>query len=303
MKSWKEILVKAVLILGTVFLAGETGTMQAIAEEQQEYQKADKNGYDILTNRSYTFGGMKFEVPAYYGEPSTTEDQNTFFYAEGGGDTLAFLQFVALPLSCTLEEYEDIKAQQIQPVLDAYNGDTPSFLVTDSGTAGFPGRQVYFDYVDSSGLPMNASVFYVYNNASESVVYAIAGQSENSRYDYFGDFIDMINDIELDRSSLQVSPDEVTPEFKAKMDACIQICDEYAYYLENKNYINYSDANDYILNLSLAEAELRGTDLDTLTPADRAYFELVFEYLGRLQSQESIDTAEDVMTDIFDLLF
>lgn len=300
MTRWSMTLIKAVLVLGTVFFAEGAGAMQAIAEEQQEYaqeeypaeyQKADKNGYDILTNRSYTLGGMKYGVPAYFGEPTVIEEGNTVFYAENNADTLAFLQFVVMPLSCTLEEYENVKAQQIQPVLDAYSGEMSSVLITDSAVAGFPGRQLYFDYADGD------------SNASESVVFAIMSQSENSQYDYFQDFIDMVYDMELDRSSLQVSPDAVTPEFKAKMDACIQACDDYAYYLENKNYIDYADANNYILNLSMAEAELRGTDLDILTPADRAYFELTFEYLGTVQSQETINTTEDVMTGFFDLLF
>ena len=159
-----------------------------------------RNGFDPTTNRQVQVAGVTFQIPAYFGEPTTAGDTSgdnaAFYYAETGSST-ALIMTSEFPLDPV--EGEEGNARDPQEVLDGYLsgllGSESAFQTITSSTdltlAGYSARIVDFTGTVSN-LPMNTRASYFYNADVNSIGSVLFGQTSNAQFDYSADFAKVI---------------------------------------------------------------------------------------------------------------
>lgn len=180
------------------------------ASETIESEKEDRNGYDETNNTKVQFWGHDLSIPSYWINSGDDSFDNYTYYAEENGAIAAMMQFQC---RSTGSVNRDNIESDFEDVLSSLANSLNGFNVSDSGTTIFCDEDAYtadFTCAMNDNTPMKCKVVATKHSGSSNMYGFFLLQSEDSKYDYFGDFEKM-----LSSAIYGNSPDTTVPDTTA----------------------------------------------------------------------------------------
>lgn len=163
--------------------------------------KKDRGGYDEANNIKVQFWGHDLSVPSYWINSGSDSFDNYTYYADENGTIAAMMQFQC---HSTGSMNRDNIESDFEDVLSSLADSLNDFNVLNSGTATFCDEDAYtadFICTMNDNTPMKCKVVTTKHNGSSNMYGFFLLQSEDSEYDYFGDFEKMLNSAMYGNSS------------------------------------------------------------------------------------------------------
>ncbi len=174
-----------------------------LAENQSEASDGrNVSGFNVKTNRSLTWCGIDFSYPSYFDvrdERSTTDWLS--FYPEKK-EYYASLLFQSYDFAGTQEAFDSAVPYILESTFDNDFFENAEFHQSEEiSIAGLPGWHVNytFGYTDGDGVFSHAAYSFAYNKITQQVVMlsCIYDSKDQSKYDYLGDFYNMLASAKL----------------------------------------------------------------------------------------------------------
>lgn len=247
--------------------------------------KPDRNGFDEASNTELSFGGLTFQIPSYYDEPTHDDDGSSVIAVKESGETVGAIMFTSVDVSANPsdDEFKSAEDELVNKVAEEVNAKagTPEETTLCGYTAVKAG--LYSDKLKG------CTILYIVPD-SKAVSVILAAYTPDTKYDYMPDFERIIESAKINDEVEETSADGVTPEFKAKMDSLEAFFDEYVDFMNT--YLNASSSGDVMSMLSKymnflskyadAMSDLEDIDEVNLSAADYAYY---VEVYGRIMQK------------------
>ena len=237
--------------------------------------KPDRNGFDEASNTELSLGGLVFQIPSYYDEPTHGDDGSSAIAVKESGEIVGAIIFTSVdiganPSDDAFKSAKDELVSKVAEVVSAKAG-TPEETTLCGYTA--VKAELYSDEL------IGYTILYIVPG-SKSISAVLAAYTPDTEYDYIPDFERIIESAKINDAVEETSADGVTPEFKAKMDSLEAFFDEYVDFMNT--YLNAASSGDVMGMLSKymnflskyadAMSDLEDIDEVSLSAADYAYY-------------------------------
>lgn len=189
----------------TVGESSDSTSAAAPTPELIENEKEDRNGYDEANNTKVQFWGHDLSIPSYWINSGDDSFDNYTYYANENGTIAAMMQFQC---HSTGSMNRDNIESDFEDVLGSLADSLSDFNVSDSGTSIFCDEDAYtadFTCTMNDNTPMKCKVVTTKHSGSSNMYGFFLLQSEDSKYDYFGDFEKMLSSAVYGNSSNTVT--------------------------------------------------------------------------------------------------
>ncbi len=261
------------------------------AAKSTEASKPEKNGFDESTNVTYTYSGISFSVPAYFGEENVDDFGNRVFYAEKGNGKTMMLLFTLIE-----DKFEDkyLNEESIKEMAESYfNGiadNSEKGSVGDISDISFSGFSIKKAAISKEvqDVEVEAVAYLVIDKNNGSAVGIMAGRTKTTDFDYFSDVEKIVLSAKEQPAAADSSADGVSPELKEAMDSYEQFFDKYIEFMKKyKNSSNptsmLSDYMEYLTQYTETMEKMNAIKQEELTGADLKYYvEVTTRITGKL---------------------
>ncbi|MDR0854474.1 MAG: DUF4190 domain-containing protein [Clostridiales Family XIII bacterium] len=241
-KKGKEIAIAGIVlgIITIVLFIVMYGTAGAVANKVGNDLASDKiGGFDGETNQTLSFYGIDFSFPSYFDVLSDKSTETCKMYYPEEEDYYASLEFDSDDFTGTQEEFEDTITDGNDGIMDTLrdNGYDVEIKESEETTiAGLSGWVITLS-IQNGDVVSNVRNAIVYNINEGKIIFITVqyDSTDQSNYDYFGDF-DKMNETAIlvgkPADNSQSTGDHTTykqflEEYEAWVDNYIALLEKY----------------------------------------------------------------------------
>ena len=281
----KKVLVVIVALILMLTLAGCGGT--GGDEEPAEKEARTADSYNTVEE-----GGLSFQIPDYFGEPEMSGDVKNY-YAETG-NSLTALQMYSADGILDEDNFESDSNEMYDSYLAGFeNSDDVTDLQnknSDDATIGCGLHCMIYNYsFMMTDVDCNCVLTFINNTEANKVITVSLIQSEQSEYDYYDAYAEMVDKCEIVDTKAETTeePDSaadsgsdsglLSPDFKKTMDDYEAWFDHYCEvmkkYEENPSDIELlSEMSDLLTEEATMLEEMENMDQSEMNTAELAYY-------------------------------